>query len=92
MIRLQKDGLVKDIGVSNFNQYQINRLIKETGVVPAVNQVELHPYLAQESLVKFCQENKVAVTAYSPLGSADRPWYKFILVYYKVLIIVDAPV
>ena len=74
MIKLQKEGLIKDIGVSNFNEYQIERLIKETSVVPTVNQVELHPYLVQENLVKFCQEHKVAVTAYSPLGSADRPW------------------
>ena len=76
LIDLQKEGLVKDIGVSNFNEYQINRLIKETNVVPAVNQIEVHPYLVQRELVKYCKDNNVAVTAYSPLGSADRPWYE----------------
>ena len=73
-IKLQKEGLIKDIGVSNFNEYQISRLIRESSVVPAVNQVELHPYLTQENMVRFCKENKIAVTAYSPLGSPDRPW------------------
>nr|XP_009861665.1 aldose reductase-like [Ciona intestinalis] len=74
--KAKEEGIVKNIGVSNFNAYQVNRIIKECKVVPAVNQVELHPYLNQEETVKFCQTNKVAMTAYSPLGSPDRPWVK----------------
>jgi len=74
MIELQKEGLCKSIGVSNFNEFQINRLIKETQVTPAAHQIELHPYLVQPKMVEFCQANNIAVTAYSPLGSPDRPW------------------
>jgi len=73
-IELQKEGLIKNIGISNFNEYQISRIIKETNVVPSVHQIEIHPYLINQSMVDFCQSNKIAVTAYSPLGSPDRPW------------------
>jgi len=73
-IELQKEGLIKNIGVSNFNEYQISRIIKETNVVPSVHQIEIHPYLINKNMVDFCQSNKIAVTAYSPLGSPDRPW------------------
>jgi len=74
MIELQKEGLCKSIGVSNFNEFQIRRLMKETQVTPANHQIELHPYLVQDDMVKFCQASGISVTAYSPLGSPDRPW------------------
>ncbi|XP_076813057.1 aldo-keto reductase family 1 member B1-like [Clavelina lepadiformis] len=71
---LQKEGLVRSIGVSNFNQFQINRILKECSVIPAVNQFEIHPSLTGESLVNYCQEKCIAVTGYCPLGCGDRPW------------------
>lgn len=74
MEKLLDTKLVKSIGVSNFNKFQLNRLIKECDIVPAVNQIENHPYLTEKSLVKFCQSKHVHVTAYSPLGSIDREW------------------
>ena len=72
MEKLYNDGLVKSIGVSNFNQQMISELIKNNTIVPMVNQIENHPYLKQNKLVNFCQDNNIAVTAYSPLGSQHR--------------------
>ncbi|RVE47941.1 hypothetical protein evm_007455 [Chilo suppressalis] len=61
-------GLTKSIGVSNFNQTQIDRLVAKSKVKPAVNQVEVNPTLTQEPLVSHCQNLGIAVMAYSPFG------------------------
>lgn len=66
---LQKQGLVKSIGVSNFNISQLTRLMENTSVKPVTNQVELHPYLVQKELKEFCNKNGIVLTAYSPLGN-----------------------
>lgn len=63
-------GKVKSIGVSNFTIEQLKYLRTNSKIPPAVNQVEVHPYLAQSDMKKFCDRARIAVMAYSPLGSA----------------------
>lgn len=65
-------GLCRHIGVSNFSARKVEGLLGAS-IPPAVNQVELHPYLQQRQLLDWCRKNGVLVTAYSPLGSGDRP-------------------
>ncbi|NLM11539.1 MAG: aldo/keto reductase [Clostridiaceae bacterium] len=69
IIKLYKEGLVRAIGVSNFLIHHLEDIMNETDVVPAVNQVELHPWLNQSELIDFCRKNKIQVEAYSPLMS-----------------------
>ncbi|EQB77449.1 alcohol dehydrogenase [NADP+] isoform 2 [Camelus ferus] len=67
-------GLVRALGLSNFNSRQIDDVLSVASVRPAVLQVECHPYLAQNELIAHCQARGLEVTAYSPLGSSDRAW------------------
>ncbi|KAL1411030.1 hypothetical protein Q8F55_001977 [Vanrija albida] len=70
VVRIYKEtNKVKAIGVSNFTVANLQQIIKDTGVVPAVNQIEAHPQLIQPELFQFCKENNIVITAYSPLGN-----------------------
>lgn len=66
---LAQKGLAKSIGVANFTTMMLVDLLTYAKIKPAVNQIELHPYNAQAELVAWCQDEGIAVTAYSPLGS-----------------------
>lgn len=66
-------GRAKAIGVSNMTVSKLAALLPEARIKPANNQVELHPFLAQNELLAFCAANGVTVTAFSPLGSPARP-------------------
>ncbi|WP_173917878.1 aldo/keto reductase [Halobacillus sp. Marseille-Q1614] len=65
--QLQKDGKTRAIGVCNFEIEHLQRLMDECDVTPAINQVECHPYLAQNELKQFCRENGILLEAWSPL-------------------------
>lgn len=71
LVRLQKEGRVRSIGVSNFTVTHLQRLIDETGVVPAVNQIELHPRLQQQDLRAFHAKHGILTESWSPLGQGQ---------------------
>lgn len=68
MIDLRRDGKVGSIGVSNFTAAMLTRLIDETGVTPAVNQVEMHPYFPQDALRAFHAARGIRTESWSPLA------------------------
>lgn len=67
MIKLRAEGIVRYIGVSNFSERHIARLIKETGVCPGINELYLSPLGIKESRVKYCREHDIIPMTYSPL-------------------------
>ncbi|GAA5881875.1 hypothetical protein JCM3774_005762 [Rhodotorula dairenensis] len=73
MEALLEKGLVKGIGVSNFSEPMLDDLLKTAKVMPAANQVELHPYLPQHELLEYMHEKGIVAEAYSPLGSSNSP-------------------
>ncbi|ETK85877.1 hypothetical protein F441_09551 [Phytophthora nicotianae CJ01A1] len=69
---MQTEGILRDIGVSNFGELHLQRLAETWRVKPAVNQVELHPWLARADTVKYCEEQGIIMEAYSPLARAQK--------------------
>lgn len=66
--RIYHEGRVRAIGVSNFQVAHLQRLFNECEIVPAVDQIEAHPYLAQDELIAFSHEHGIAIEAWSPIG------------------------
>lgn len=66
-------GLTRKIGVCNFSEKKLDDLLANAVISPMMNQIELHPYLQQQDMLAFCRKRNILLTAYSPLGSNDRP-------------------
>ena len=71
LVELRDQGRIRSIGVSNFNQDHLERIIGETGVTPAVNQIELHPRYQQRDKRDYLKQKGIALQSYSPLGSGS---------------------
>lgn len=71
MEKLVKLGLVKSLGISNFNSEQVARLLENCEIKPVNNQIECSPQLNQKKLIKFCNDRDIVITSYCPLGRPD---------------------
>ncbi|NDW18897.1 aldo/keto reductase [Dysgonomonas sp. 216] len=69
MEKIYKKGKAKAIGVSNFKEHHLDELIKSASIIPAVNQIELHPYLIQQSVLDYCKRAGIHVEAWSPFAA-----------------------
>lgn len=65
---IYRSGKARAIGVSNFNEYQLDEILEHGSIVPAVNQIEYHPLFVQDGIRRFCQQNGIVVQAYAPLA------------------------
>lgn len=68
MEKLVEKGLVRSIGLSNFNSEQITHILNGCNIKPVMNQVEFSPLLDQRKLIEFCKEREIVVAAFTPLG------------------------
>ena len=71
LIQLYKQNKVKVIGVSNFDEQELDALYRECGEYPMINQIELHPYNTMKGIVAYCKEHEIQVEAYSPFGRGN---------------------
>ena len=74
LVEAQRDGLVRTIGVSNFTHAHLQRIIDESGVTPAVNQIELHPYFPQPEMRAVNEGLGIRTQAWSPMGKRQAPF------------------
>ncbi|MGB7706210.1 MAG: aldo/keto reductase [Nitrososphaeraceae archaeon] len=72
MIQILRAGKVRAIGVSNYDIFQVQEILQNFDVAPSVNQVEFHPFLFQEELLQFCNDNSIQLEAYSPLTRGKK--------------------
>jgi 2,5-diketo-D-gluconate reductase A len=74
MVQLQRDGRLRSVGVSNFTADHITRIADDTGVLPAVNQIEMHPWFPQVEQRAFHEQHGIVTEAWSPLGKRSAPY------------------
>ena len=74
LVELRKRGLVRSIGVSNFTEQHLRNVIDDTGVTPAVNQIELHPYFPQQQMLRVNADLGIQTESWSPLGKRSAPF------------------
>jgi diketogulonate reductase-like aldo/keto reductase len=74
LVDLQREGVVRSVGVSNFTEEHLRRIIADTGVTPAVNQIEMHPYFPQAQMRGVHQELGIRTESWSPLGKRQAPF------------------
>jgi diketogulonate reductase-like aldo/keto reductase len=79
LVRLLEEGKCRSIGVSNYTIHHLTELLESSPVVPAVNQVEMSPFLVQEDLVRYCRGKGIQIEAYSPLTKGFRLGHPAIL-------------
>lgn len=72
LVELRDSGRARSIGVSNFQPKHLERIIEATSVVPAVNQIEAHPYFANNELRQMAKDHGIVIEAWSPLGKGDE--------------------
>lgn len=71
LVKLYNEGYCKSIGVANCHQHHLQTLADETGIVPHINQIEVHPLFTQKELVSYCKKHKIQVEAYTPTARFD---------------------
>ncbi len=74
LVELREEGLVRSIGVSNFTEAHLTRIIDESGVTPVVNQIELHPYFPQAEMRSVNARLGIVTESWSPLGKRQAPF------------------
>lgn len=72
LVRAYEEGMLRSIGVSNFYPEHMEACAQETGIMPMVNQIEMHPYLVQHEIVDYCKENDIFPVAWSPFAAAGE--------------------
>lgn len=72
LVRFYEEGLIRSIGVSNFYPEHLETCAQETGIMPMINQIEMHPYLIQHEIVDYCEENHIVLESWSPLSAAGQ--------------------
>ena len=74
LVELREEGLIRSVGVSNFTEAHLTRIIDETGVTPVVNQIELHPYFPQAEMRQVNARLGIVTESWSPLGKRQAPF------------------